>query len=100
MTTDDLEKKLEVLSARMEERLEAFGKRLEERFDKTGSESVTPVQSRGRKSETPFWGIVLVLGGFILLGEHLHWFNLDIPFLPAALIILGSYLIIENRHNS
>ncbi|MFH1862477.1 MAG: DUF5668 domain-containing protein [bacterium] len=45
----------------------------------------------------PFWGIVLVVVGLIILGNQLNWFDLEVPFIPVALIVLGCYLIISRK---
>jgi len=94
MNLDDLEKKLEEATARLEQRIEDLGRRLEER---TSGLSRTPSERKTHQRESPFWGIVLVVVGFILLANHFDWFDMRLPLIPAALMILGLFLLIENR---
>lgn len=102
MSLEDLDKKFEDLTAKMEKRFDEFREKIEERFtsQKPASEAQDESQGELRKHrDTPFWGVVLVIVGVILLGNHFDWFDLGIPIIPAALIILGCYLILENRQN-
>ena len=100
MSLDELEKKFSDFAEEVEKRIEEFGRQIDERFSKINP---TDTQHQPDKSFTskhhrglPFWGIVMVIAGFVILGNHLRWFHFDIPFIPAALIIIGFYLIIEN----
>jgi apolipoprotein N-acyltransferase len=58
-------------------------------------------QKRHRKHwDSPFWGIVLIVVGFIWLGNNLHWFRIHLPIWPLVLIVIGVYLLLEHRHRS
>lgn len=95
MNTEDLEKKLDEAVLRLEKRLEDMGRDLEARFS---GGSTPPAERRThRGKDSPFWGTLLVVLGFILLANHFDWFHLNIPILPAALIVLGLFLVIENK---
>jgi hypothetical protein len=96
MSLDDLEKKLNKFAEEVEERLETFGKRIDESLG--SKDSTEPEPRSGRLKDFPFWGIVLIIVGFVLLGNHLNWFDIDVPLIPTALIVIGLYLIIENAH--
>lgn len=98
MTFEELDKKIEAFVSRMDDRITEIERRLGSRSEgsqKNAAPADKGPQRRGRDSS--FWGIALVVIGFILLGNHFNWFDLDIPIIPAALIILGCYLLIENR---
>jgi len=98
MKLDDLDKKIENLITSVEKRFAEIDKMIEERLSGRPKSDSTEAKHRVKKHrDASFWGIALVVIGFILLGNHFHWFNLDIPVLPTALIILGCYLILENR---
>jgi len=101
MSVDDIEKKFTEFANNMEKRFNEFTQNLQNdlKGGKTETEKlqqVTPPRRRDR--DAAFWGIVLLIIGVVLLGNHFHWFYLDIPLIPAALVILGAYLIFENRH--
>jgi hypothetical protein len=94
MSLEDLDKKFDDLLSQVDKRFEDLGKKLEERF------SYRPLGSEPRlkpKRDSAFWGVALVLVGFVLLANHFQWLNDDIPLIPTVLVLLGLYLIIENR---
>ncbi|TKJ39687.1 hypothetical protein CEE37_10425 [candidate division LCP-89 bacterium B3_LCP] len=93
----DLEKKLEELSSKVEERFKELSDKIEGKLSSLNSSGPKFTAKVTKKHDTPFWGIVLVIAGFVLLGEYFDWFNLNVPFLPAALIVLGAWLIIDKR---
>ncbi|RJP73680.1 MAG: hypothetical protein C4524_14280 [Candidatus Zixiibacteriota bacterium] len=97
MSTEDLERRVEDIVARLEKRIEDLEKSLDQRFSASGSPlpPLTPPHRRSR--DNSFWGIALLVVGLILLANHFDWFYFEIPWIPAALIILGLYLILENR---
>jgi hypothetical protein len=102
MSLDELEKKFSDFAEEVENRIEEFGKQIDERFSNAKPTEREhrpdqPLPSK-RHHDIPFWGIILIIVGFVFLGNHLHWFHFDIPWIPAALIILGFYLIFENLH--
>ncbi len=100
MSLDDLEKRLTDFSNDVEKRFEEFGKRLEEKFrgdKRPDNEENKTAGTTHKRHETSFWGMILIVIGAVLLGNHFHWFYLDIPIFPAAIIILGVYLIIDHQ---
>ncbi|MBU0520478.1 hypothetical protein KKA00_03560 [bacterium] len=100
MSLDDLEKKFTEFADDMEKRFNDFTQKLENEFfsKKTETEKLQQIHKPPPKGrDAAFWGIVLVVVGVILLGNHFRWFYLDVPLIPAALVILGAYLIMENR---
>ncbi len=96
MPIDELDKKFKDLSDSIERRFEEIHRNIEESLSTVKSVKKDHGTPHQKSRETPFWGIALVIVGVVLLGNHLNWFDIDIPFLPTALIILGCYLIIEN----
>ena len=99
MSLDDLEKKVEDFSKDIEKRFEEFTRRIEDKFsgDKKPENGKNGFPCVPRKHDTTFWGIILVIIGVVLLGNYFHWFYLDVPIFPTALVILGVYLIIEHQ---
>lgn len=93
---DDLNQKIDELASSIEKRFEDIHKQIEERFTDGIKKTEVRLGPKPRSGETPFWGIVLFVIGIVLLGNHMRWFYMDIPLIPAALIILGGYLIIRN----
>lgn len=95
MTLDDLDKKFEDLVSQVDKRFEELGKKIEDRF----SYHLSGASQRkiSRASGGSFWGVALVLGGIILLANHFQWLGDDIPLIPTILVLLGLYLVIENR---
>lgn len=100
MNLNELEKKFSDFAEEVEKKIEEFGRQIDERFSNlTASEKEKqpdPSVPSKRHSDKLFWGIALIIVGIILLGNHLRWFILEIPWIPAALIILGIYLVFEN----
>jgi len=100
MNLEDLEKRLEKVGSDIGQRLEEISQRLDDHLSGKGSAGGASDESQlppRRGYSTPFWGVALVVIGVILLGNHFDWFDLQIPVIPTALIILGCYLILENR---
>jgi hypothetical protein len=93
MMPEDLEKRLEEAVAKLEKRAEELGKNLEERFTQ-GKNDFSSCRPRMRRG-TPFWGIALVVVGFLLLANHMHWFLRDLPIIPIVLIALGALLLFD-----
>ena len=102
MTLDDLDKKFNELAAKLEKRFEEFRTKIEDHLShpQPATEEKTEKQPELRRyREVSFWGVVLVIVGVILLGNHFNWFDVEIPIIPTAFIILGCYLILEHRPN-
>ncbi|MCX6639990.1 MAG: hypothetical protein NTW14_05850 [bacterium] len=102
MSLDELEKRINDVSDQIEKRFDEVTKQIEERFTQSKSTGQEPPRQDLRprsRQHTPFWGIALIAFGIVLLNNHFSWFELDVPILPAVLIILGAYLIFEN-HNA
>jgi hypothetical protein len=87
------EEKIEETTRRFEERLKDFEERLEEKFDTKYWEHRRWTHSR-RSGE--FWGIVLLIVGFIFMAENMHWFHWDFPLIPTAMIVVGIYLLFRS----
>lgn len=96
MSLEDLEQHVEKVVVELNQRLDDLSKRMEDRFA-SGNGSLSGKKMPRRNRSASFWGVALVTIGVILLGNHFNWFDLDIPIVPVALIILGCYLILENR---
>lgn len=88
----DVEERLEEMGKKIEERGEEFGKRVETRAKDWEKE----FKKKGKHGHTLFWGIVLVLIGFMWLGNNLGWFYYDVPWIPVIMIAGGIYLIMKN----
>lgn len=75
----------------MDERLNEISKQLDEHLNSAHSHSGSLKRSR------LFWGLALIAGGIIWLGDQVGWFELDLPFWPTAMIVLGLYWVISSR---
>jgi hypothetical protein len=95
MSLEDIDKKFEELVSRVDKRFEELGKKLEDRFSYPASSQPKPKPSRTRDSI--FWGAAMMVVGLVLLANHFHWLSEDVPVIPTVLILLGLYLILENR---
>jgi fatty acid desaturase len=95
--------KLDELSKKVDEVVDEVGRRVDEAIGKV-DEKVEEVAGRvrrksRRKWDNTFWGIVLIVVGFLWLGSNLDWFDIHIPFWPAVLIVIGVYLLLEHRRD-
>lgn len=100
MDPEELDKKFTELADNFQKRFDDLNKKVEERLSRLEQKpapSSTPPPRLKKHHDSVFWGLVLLIIGIILLGNDFRWFYLDIPVLPTALIILGGYLVIENR---
>jgi hypothetical protein len=87
-----LEKRIEEMGKTLEEKGEEFGKRVEDRAKTINKE----IRHRSHVGHSLFWGIVLLVVGFLWLGNNLRWFWYDIPWIPVAMIAGGIFLIIKH----
>lgn len=95
MNMEDLDKKFEELVSQVDKRFEELGKRLEDRFS---YHPPTPPEHRsGRRFTGASGGMALILVGIVMLADHFQWLGRDVPLIPTVLVILGIYLIIDNR---
>jgi len=78
-----LERRLELIGARIEEVAGRIGDRLEYKATRCSF-------SNGRL----FWGMVFLLAGLIWFGKEQGWIPFDLPFWPLALILLGVYFLL------
>ena len=88
---EELEKRLREVGERLEEIGRSVGDRIEEKLAQVSR------RKRGHKHNGLFWGLAFIAAGFIWLGNRVGWFDLDIPFWPAALIVIGLYIIYTAR---
>ncbi len=88
-----LEKRLDEMGNRLEDKGEAFGKQMEDKAKHWSDE----VCHRNACGHSLFWGIVLIVIGFLWLGRNLDWFMYDIPWVPVIFIALGIYFILRNH---
>jgi len=88
-----LEKRIEEIGKTVEEKGEELGKRVESRAKKIQNRFEHRECGRGHSL---FWGIVLIVVGFVWLGNNLDWFDYDIPWVPVAMIGVGIFLIIKH----
>lgn len=98
------EDKLEEKMKEVEKRLEEIGKKVEAKGEEIGKvveEKAKTVKKdleyKGHHNHSLFWGLVLVVLGFLWLGNNLGWFYYDVPWLPLVMIAGGIYLILRNR---
>jgi hypothetical protein len=89
-----MEKRIEEVGKNVESKGEAFGKRVEERAQQIAKD----VKKEGRKTPGLFWGIVLIVVGFIWLGDNLGWFWYDVPWIPIIMLVVGIFLVLKNWH--
>ena len=95
MSLEELEKRVDDALGKLEGRLENLDKEMEGKINAAlHPEKRIPPKA---KCAEGFWGLALIVIGIILLGNHFEWFDWHIPLIPAALIIIGVYLLVENR---
>jgi len=97
------EEKFEKKMKKLEKRMEEIGKALEEKGEQLGEKVEDKVKTVDKKmwgrrhsGHSLFWGIVLIVVGFVWLGNNLGWFLYDIPWVPVAMIAVGIYLILKH----
>ena len=91
-SSPDFEGVVEDINRRVNDAL----KRVEEKLGKIAEE---PRKKSRRRWDNTFWGAVLLLVGFFWLGSNLHWFRIHIPLWPVILIVIGLYLLLDQRNN-
>ena len=87
-----LEKRVEEIGEKIEEKGEEFGKKVESKA-KTFHEKF---EKKGHHGHNLFWGIVLIVVGFLWLANNLDWFEYDVPWIPVVMIAVGIFLILRN----
>ncbi len=100
MNTEEIEKKLSRVAETLQRQFEEFKKQVNERISKLEENRAAPekpLPALKKRHDGVFWGAVMVVVGIVLLGNYFRWFYLDIPIFPAILVILGAYLIFEDR---
>jgi hypothetical protein len=95
MSLENLDKKFEELISQVDKRFEELGKKLEARFSYHAEGPSKPRAHRAHDSV--FWGLALVIVGLVILANHFHWLHDEVPIIPTVFILLGLYLILENR---
>ena len=85
----EVERKIEELGQTIESKGGEWGKKVEKQA-KALSEKV---EKEGHGGHSMFWGVALIVLGFLWLGRNLGWFLFDIPWLPVVLIGVGAFLI-------
>jgi hypothetical protein len=95
MSLENIDKKFEELLSQVDKRFEDLGKKLEDRFSYHAEAPSKPHPRRAR--DGIFWGLALVIVGLVILANHFHWMHDDVPVIPTVFILLGLYLILENR---
>lgn len=88
-----VEKRIEEVAEKVEKQGEDFGKRVESKIKDVEKE----VENRTDGSGNFVWGAILIIIGVIWLGNNIGWFDYDIPWVPLALIGVGTYMILQNR---
>jgi hypothetical protein len=100
MNNEEIEKKLSEFAETIQRQFDEMKKHIDERLSKIEAISEPPkitVPKVKKRCDSAFWGVVLLVVGIILLGNYFRWFYLDIPIFPSILVILGAYLILEDR---
>ena len=87
----DVEKKIEELGETIGTRGEDWGKKVE----KKAKAFAEKVEKDGHGGQSIFWGIVLIVIGFLWLGRNLGWFLFNIPWFPLILIAVGIYVVLK-----
>jgi len=90
---DTLENKIRELEQKIEEMGRKIGDEVEEHV------RGVRVHVHRRERRGVFWGLLFILVGLVWLGKSVGWFDLDIPLLPSALIVVGLLIIYNSRRD-
>ena len=105
MDEKKIEQRIEEIAKNAEERIKKMGDQIEEKIidkklketaekiDRKIDEKINPGKRTCSQRSSEFWGIVLLILGFLFLADNFHWIHWDIPFWPLVMIIGGGYLI-------
>jgi hypothetical protein len=53
---------------------------------------------RNHEHNRGFWGVAMVVAGFVWLAKSLGWLHdIDVPIFPLIIIVAGVYLIIRSQ---
>ncbi|MBC8205196.1 hypothetical protein ISS30_06975 [bacterium] len=95
--SERIEEEIERASKVIEEKAQEIGRKIESEF--RGGKKSEHSERRCHHSAGNFWGVVLIIFGFIFLAENLRWIDWNIPFWPLLLIVVGAYLIYDKRRD-
>jgi len=91
-----LEKKVEEIRKTLEEKGEGLGEKVSDKVKAVDQK----IGSRAHSGHSLFWGIVMIVVGFVWLGNNLGWFSYEIPWVPVVMIAVGIYLILRYLEKS
>ncbi|MBC8276937.1 MAG: hypothetical protein H8E46_01795 [FCB group bacterium] len=110
MDEKKIEQRIEEIAKNAEERIKKLGDQIEEKIvekklketaekiDRKIDEKINPERKSCSHRSSEFWGIALLILGFLFLADNFHWIEFDIPFWPLVMIIGGGYLIYSSTH--
>lgn len=78
-----------IVEEKLKHAADRIHRRVEERLDEAK-------KSRCSHRNSEFWGIVLIVIGFIFLADNLHWIRWSLPWIPTILIIFGGFLVFQS----
>ena len=89
----------------LDERVEQLREQVEELTNSLGDKSTqwthkVHIRPARYGRDSLFWGLVLLIAGGIMIIDKFTVFDIDLPLLPSALIVVGLYIIIRGRYSS
>jgi len=91
----EVENKIEDMGKTIESKSEEWGKKVEMKAKAFSKK----VEKDGHGRNSMFWGIALIVLGFLWLGRNLGWFLFDIPWFPLILIGMGAFMVWQHWDN-
>lgn len=94
MDEKKFEEKIEEIVKKVEEKIHNIGDIVDERIkEHLVEKEAKNVKSNQQRRNHEFWGIILLVFGFIFLAENMNWIQWDVPLIPLAMVAIGIYLI-------
>jgi hypothetical protein len=90
MDEKEFQEKLDETVRKVETRLKEVTEQLEQKLD---SKLWAQQKVKRHRGAEQFWGVALLLVGFVLLADRFEWFHWHLPLIPIALIVIGAYFI-------
>ena len=97
--SEKIEEKIEQAAREFKEKAKEIGERIEKEFKSEAGERGRHDPKHRPHRSANFWGAVLIIIGFLFLAENLRWIDWDIPFWPIVLIVVGAYIIYDQKRH-